>query len=478
MATKTCAMAREIAVLVALLTGIVTTPLAEAEQAPTQAEVEQLKREIETLKATQREYQKRIDALSEKVETLSTDGEAAAPAAPVPSVAATPAAEATTAAQPWSPSQPITLLSSGANYLNLSFDILTNVGTSTEKDVPKLELGDHDPDQRGFSLRNAEIALDGAVDPYFKAFAFIVFKLDENNETGVELEEAYGFTTSLPWNLQAKAGQFFAEFGRQNPVHPHAWAFVDQPLVMGRLLGGDNLRNVGARVSWLAPTPFYTEILLGVFNGEGNTAYSFRNDENTYGRTPVENGVSNLGDLLYVPRVTSSFDLSDTQTIVVGASGAFGANDTGSDEHTQLYGADVYWKWRPERAQQGFPFVAWQTEGMYRRLEAGADPTAGLPDETLKDWGFYSQLLYGFHLGWVGALRGEFVSGNGSDFDATDPEARADRTRISPNLTWYPTEFSKLRLQYNYDHGEEFGDESSIWLQAEFLLGAHGAHKF
>ena len=362
--------------------------------------------------------------------------------------------------------------------MNLSFDILTNVGTSTEKDVPKLELGDHDPDQRGFSLRNAEISLDGAVDPYFKAFANIVFKLDENNETGVELEEAYGLTTSLPWNLQAKAGQFFAEFGRQNPTHPHTWAFVDEPLVMGRLLGGDGLRNVGARVSWLAPTPFYTELLLGVFDGEGNTAYSFRNDENTYGRTPVENGVSDFGDLLYVPRVTSSFDLSDTQTIIVGASGAFGANDTGKTEDTQIYGVDLYWKWRPERAQQGFPFVSWQTEGMYRRLEAGADATAGLPDEVLKDQGFYSQVLYGFHLGWVAGLRGEFVSGNGSDFDTIDPEARADRTRISPDLTWFPTEFSKLRLQYNYDHGEEFGDESSVWLQAEFLLGAHGAHKF
>ena len=49
---------------------------------------------------------------------------------------------------------------------------------------------------------------------------------------------------------------------------------------------------------------------------------------------------------------------------------------------------------------------------------------------------------------------------------------------VSPNLTWYPTEFSKLRLQYNYDYGQEFGSENSIWLQAEFLLGAHGAHKF
>jgi hypothetical protein len=45
-------------------------------------------------------------------------------------------------------------------------------------------------------------------------------------------------------------------------------------------------------------------------------------------------------------------------------------------------------------------------------------------------------------------------------------------------LTFYPSEFSKIRLQYNYDRGEFFGTEHSIWLQLEFLLGAHGAHKF
>ena len=46
-------------------------------------------------------------------------------------------------------------------------------------------------------------------------------------------------------------------------------------------------------------------------------------------------------------------------------------------------------------------------------------------------------------------------------------------------LTWFPTEFSKLRLQYNFDRSDLFPhDEHSLWLQLEFLLGAHAAHKF
>ena len=101
-----------------------------------------------------------------------------------------------------------------------------------------------------------------------------------------------------------------------------------------------------------------------------------------------------------------------------------------------------------------------------------------MPSEELRDYGFYTQVLYGFHLGWIAGLRGEFVTGNAGANDVNDPLARGDRLRFSPNLTWFPTEFSKLRLQYNFDHGQAFGDAHAIWLQMEFMIGAHGAHKF
>ena len=139
-----------------------------------------------------------------------------------------------------------------------------------------------------------------------------------------------------------------------------------------RLLGADGLRNPGAQLSWLAPTPFYTEVMLGVFNSDGDTAASFRYDGSTdiHGGAPVSRGLRGPQDLLFVPRLAASFDLSDTQTLLVGLSAAFGPNNSGPDADTQIYGADVYWKWRPERAQAGFPFVSWQTEVLYRRYKA------------------------------------------------------------------------------------------------------------
>ena len=243
------------------------------------------------------------------------------------------------------------------------------------------------------------------MDPYFKGFANIVLKLDHNNETSIELEEAYAQTMSLPANLQAKAGQFYAAFGRQNPQHPHQWAFVDDPIILTRAFGPDGLRNIGAQLSWLAPTPFYTEAFLGVFNGQGSTAFSFRNPRRArlesawtacMAARPTDQTLRGPGDLLYVPRLASSFDLTDQQTLVVGASAAFGPNETGTDLRSQIYGVDVYWKWKPANAQAGFPFVSWQTEALYQRFEAGADPDASLTAEVLRDWGFYSQVLWGF----------------------------------------------------------------------------------
>ena len=245
----------------------------------------------------------------------------------------------------------------GGTYMNVSYDGLADFGWSSEPNVGSLQGGDHDPHVRGFTIPNAELALDGTVDPYFKGFSNIVLKLNSDGETGIELEETYLLTTSLPWNLQLKGGQFFAEFGRQNAQHPHAWSFVDQPLVLNRMFGPDGLRSQGARISWLAPTSWYSEATLSALNSAGGTTFSFRSPESSelHGGVPVERGVRALEDFLVVPRIATSVDLTATQTLVLGTSAAFGPNNSGPRARTQVYGADLYWKWKSATADRGFP---------------------------------------------------------------------------------------------------------------------------
>jgi hypothetical protein len=435
----------------------------------------------------------------------------------------------------WRPSDPIRV-GRGNAYVDIGLVGTVAAGGSTASDIEGgTQLGGHDPNQRGFTLQGIELNLAGAVDPYFRGSVNLSYALDSENESAFELEEAWMETISLPLNLQLRGGQIYTDFGRQNSIHLHRWAFVDVPLVNGRFFGPDGLRNPGARLSWLVPTPFYSELSVAVQNSHGETASSFRSepghgrdDEETlrfaYRETENDRGVHAVEDLLLSARYALSFGLTETQTLLVGASAALGPNnsgDLGDDTQTEIYGVDLLWKWQGSRQQGGFPFVAWQTEAMIRNYEAGAfnwdraanlgdtdgngfpdagiliDPATLLPalmsPETLTDYGLYSQLLVGFRKGWVVGLRYDFVDSDIGDYEQRglllsdnagagslvghDP-ARDRRWRLSPNLTWYPSEYSKIRLQYNYDDRRNLGEDHSVWLQFEFSLGAHPAHQF
>jgi hypothetical protein len=222
--------------------------------------------------------------------------------------------------------------------------------------------------------------------------------------------------------------------------------------------------------------------MFSVLNSGGETTSSFRSEESPdiHGGEALERAVESLRDLLVVSRVATSLDLTNTQTMVLGASAAFGPNNAGADTRTRVLGADLYWKWKSTTAFQGFPFLSFQSEVLTRKYETESRPSIDdalvtLPAETLVDDGAYAEILWGIQPRWVLGLRGDVANAGAASFDS---ELRADRTRISPALTWYPSEFSRIRLQYNLDRRNGFGDDHSIWLQMEFILGAHAAHRF
>ncbi len=196
------------------------------------------------------------------------------------------------------------------------------------------------------------------------------------------------------------------------------------------------------------------------------------------GRATTDRDLAGPQDLVYTPRVASSFEIGDTQTLVAGLSGAFGPNDTGAHSRTEVYGADLYWKWKPANSTGGFPYVAWQTEGLYGRFGAGADRRRRrrCQRRTSGTGACIRRFCGGSIRAGCGSAR-RICGGNAAAFDVSDP-FRGERWRISPVLTFYPSEFSKLRLQYNLDDGQYIGMQHSVWWQLEFLLGAHAAHKF
>ncbi len=376
-----------------------------------------------------------------------------------------------------------TLLGQKAQYVNISFGGLFVAGASTleEIDLNLLQGGAHDPKKRGFTVQNLELSLTGAVDPRFYAETHLIFQIDPEGESILEVEEAFLLTQSMPYGLQVKAGTFFTEFGRLNPQHPHSWSFVDQPIVNTRLLGGDGLRGPGARLSWLTPLPWYSEFLGGIQNANGETMVSFLSSEEEdhfESYSFVERPVRRPKDLLWSGRWMNTLALSESITANMGVSGLQGPNRTGPDNQTAILGLDIYTKWKPLVNEKGFPFVSLQSEIMTRNYEAGTSEMEGQPLERLEDQGYYGQILWGFKRGWVLGAKTEAVW---SERGQVEDLSRGDRDRKSVNLTWYPSEFSKLRLNYNLEQWEDGGEpqkDHSLWLQFEFLIGQHGGHIF
>jgi len=484
--------------LVATLTAGAHTALAQVKN----PELEALKREIEELRRSDAEKQRKLDELQRRIQVMEAQPAAVEkPAAPESALD-----RALKETEPAAEQAPRTDLFSrqigGTTFrlIDISLDALFAAGASTERDssIRNVQGGDHDPRRRGFTVQNIELSFSGAVDPYFTGEAHIVYLIDpEVGETRVELEEAFLTTQTLPFGLQLKGGFYFTEFGLINATHPHAWDWLDQPVINTRLFGPDGLRQAGVRLGWLTPLPWYSEVQVGVQNANGETASSFFANKEFFeerpigGRPFVERDVRSPKDLLYLARWVNSWNLSDTLTTKAGVSGLFGPNATGPDGHTYIYGADLKLTWRPTNNFRGWPFVLWQSEAMKRDYRADrffddSDPEniIDLPRATLRDYGFYTQALYGFTYGWAAGLRYEYATGSGEsvltyDGRRNDP-FRDDRHRVSPLLVWHPSEFSRIRLQYNYDRADhlERSDAHSVWLGVEFLYGAHPAHKY
>jgi hypothetical protein len=301
----------------------------------------------------------------------------------------------------------------------------------------------------------------------------------------VELEEAYGTTLfSMPLNSQLRIGRARAKFGRINQIHRHAQNFVTLPIVAAEFLG-EHLNPTSVEASFLVPVPWFLELSASGGSPDVETP--------TFGRSPDAN---NIGNLLYIFHMANFFDVGESLGVSLGASFATGSNASGPDERSNLYGVDFFAKYRPLK-NNPYQEVSLQSEFMWRQAET--------PEEELEDYGFYAEGIYRFAKRWNTGLRFDFVDTNTpveeADEDGLEGEtsslfgmprqeegdSREEATlglpgriyRISPMLTFNATEFSRIRLQYDYLNGQDYGpNQHAIFLQFQYAIGAHGAHPF
>ncbi|HEU5167152.1 MAG TPA: hypothetical protein VFU29_16515 [Chitinophagaceae bacterium] len=298
-----------------------------------------------------------------------------------------------------------------------------------------------------FYLNETEVSLQAAVDPYARADFFLSFSRDpETGKYGVEVEEGYLTTLSLPAGLQLKAGRFRSAIGRLNTVHPHALPFIDMPNAYVNYFGEEGLKDEGLSLSWLLPTKaFYQELLFQVTSGYSESPAFARSEGNR---------------LLYVSHLKNFFTLNDDNTLELGLTGISGPND--SARVSNMAAVDLTYKWKPVKMNT-YHSLTWQSEFYFNH--------ASLMDNySMSSFGMYSFIQYQLAKRWF--LTGRYDYGQ-KPYDKT-----LKVNAFSLTAGWYATEFSKLEFETKTTDDNIDKRYYQAWLRWIFVIGAHGAHQY
>ena len=308
----------------------------------------------------------------------------------------------------------------------------------------------------GIHLQEVELKFSSVVDPYFRA-DFVLAA--HGGHLG--FEEAFLSTTSIP-RMTIRAGQMYANIGRHNLLHTHAYQFVNAPLPWPELLGPEGLNDVGVSFDILFPLPFFAEINAQVFQGEWASLSGDITDDPATSADESSPDQREDSDLGYVGHLKTLFELSDSATIELGGTYAGGRNGFGGWTH--MMGSDLTLKWRPIQAER-YTSLEWTTE--YLLVNREGDP------ESDREGGGYTGLRYQFNQRWWVQARAAVLGLPQGD---EDPHLRNEAL-----LAFIPSEYSGFRLQYAFEPGDsdhEEGPLHEIFLQAIISIGSHPTHAY
>ncbi|HEU4564205.1 MAG TPA: hypothetical protein VFS05_06145 [Gemmatimonadaceae bacterium] len=338
--------------------------------------------------------------------------------------------------------------------------------------------GSTQEDGTRFGVREIEVALQAAVDPYFRGDVF----LGISDAEGIAVEQAYLTATALPWGLEARLGRYLMPIGKQNTTHRHDLHTIEYPYVIQRFFSPEGLKGTGVYVSKIAsPFGFYQELIVTGVNRFGEAPDGLQTAE------PVNKQLSGMG---YSARLRNYWDLSEASNIELSFSGITGDREQPilglPDEpnavaaRQSVIGTDFTYRWRP--LQQGlYKSFILQAEVMRQLNERRPDlPSAAIYEGPKRD-------NTGAYLFARWQLTRRLYLGGRYDY-LQDPLANGERLdAASGYLEFFPSEFSKLMVGYERTMPSAgyraLGIEGSerlnrILLQATFALGPHKPHPF
>jgi len=378
----------------------------------------------------------RVDRLS--AERCQAAGPPAAAAAPVVDelAALRAAAEAAAAAAPGGvvASAPDTQFVSQQRNLSA-----LNPEISATGDV-RFVAREGSPQRDNAVAREIEVAFQSALDPYSHTKVFLTFGEEE-----IGVEEGYIYYTGLPGNLRVDLGKFRQSIGELNRWHLHALPESSYPLVYQRFLGDEGLAGVGLSL--------YTALPLSIFGGTHEAWFQATSAES-------EPLYANSRQPTLLGRLQNFWQLSRSTYVQAGVT-ATGGNAADADLQSRLLGADVRFTWRPPRTGTRQDLTI-RAEGYRLRATEGGSATTR--------YGGFLDAQYKAGPRWVLGVRYDNVEAPRGPL--------VDREwAIVPTLSWWQSEFVRLRLEGSRHH-TAFGVSNRLALQVVWAMGPHKHETF
>lgn len=341
-------------------------------------------------------------------------------------------------------------------------------------DDRKVTIGEDGDEERiddTVNLREAEVDFRAAIDPYADGLLIVTLESEVPGEFEVGVEEGYAeikhlpFLERPPFGLRIKVGRFRPELGRINRLHLHDLPQVTRPLAVEAFLGPEGYVTTGVSGRFLLPSPvdedsaweLYLEVLQG-----GSLEIA---DNGT--RDPAL-----LGNLRW-SRIFGAEHFGDLSAIV-----HYGRSDEAGDRSVVTYSLDGLYKWQPLRGGQWRSFLLggqlfYADREFDEERASSINASAGtVRSRRTTPLGAFAFAQLQLNRSLFAGLRGDWVQ------DIAD-ESR-ERWAIHPYVSYYLTEFLRLRLGYEH-RWSDLQDEdkrNSVFTELNFIFGSHPPEPF
>ncbi len=299
--------------------------------------------------------------------------------------------------------------------------------------------------------REFEFSFQAVLDPFARTAIFLsreeelqiagLTSAEEGEEeggVGVDLEEGYIDWIALPAGLSLKLGKYRQELGLYNRWHNHALFEVDRPLPITNFVGDDGLIQTGFSLALpLLQSGSLTQSTWVEMAAGSNEALF------DGGKQPS-----------FLGRTQSFFDLGPASYLQVGVDGILGRNSD-ADLNSSLFSVDVAYRWTPPN------------RALYQDLQLKAEWYFARRNQeglVVHGNGGYGQAHYKFARQWEVGFRADYLN---------PYEASPDVLQFVPSISWWQSEWVRLRLQGNIVRRVGESTDFTLLFQTVWAVGAH-----